>query len=84
MTETPLERVIEILSAAGRFAGQRDERGLHVLKDRSADLLTTTERGCQCAACALLEIKHTSDCSVHNEPALPIGSCDCELAEGSE
>jgi hypothetical protein len=24
---------------------------------------------------------HTSDCSVHNEPALPKGKCDCSAVE---
>ena len=31
---------------------------------------------CQCAACSS-EVKHMSDCAVHNGPAYAIGPCDC-------
>lgn len=30
---------------------------------------------CQCPACATFQ--HSSDCAVHNAPALPIGPCTC-------
>lgn len=26
-------------------------------------------------------MRHTSDCAVHNEPAMPAGPCDCGAAE---
>lgn len=31
--------------------------------------------GCQCVHCQVTP--HKSDCALHNEPALPIGPCDC-------
>ena len=33
---------------------------------------------CQCPACQDGNV-HDSDCAVHNEPAYPIGPCDCSL-----
>lgn len=30
---------------------------------------------CQCSHCKVTP--HASDCALHNEPALPIGPCDC-------
>jgi hypothetical protein len=32
-------------------------------------------KGCQCGECK--EIKHSSDCAVHNEPAMDKGKCTC-------
>jgi len=36
--------------------------------------------GCQCSHCKVLP--HASDCALHNEPALPIGPCDCGAMGG--
>jgi hypothetical protein len=35
---------------------------------------------CTCPACSRGEL-HSSDCAVHNEPALPAGPCDCGAVE---
>ena len=35
-----------------------------------------SKESCQCVHC-LADGPHDSDCAVHNEPALPIGECDC-------
>jgi len=31
---------------------------------------------CQCGYCSP-SVRHKSDCAVHNEPAMPVGPCDC-------
>lgn len=36
----------------------------------------TTNEFCQCGECTQ-EIRHLSDCAVHNEPAMPKGKCNC-------
>jgi hypothetical protein len=38
------------------------------------------DSGCQCDACK--EVKHDSDCAVHNEPAYPKGKCNCRVSRG--
>ena len=66
---------------------RRETRHYHGAKYMGA---TLTDR---CAHCGLdlrnpIHIRetsccgHNSDCAVHNAPALPIGPCDCERAEG--
>lgn len=39
------------------------------------------EKKCQCDACIESFTKngtlHWSSCAVHNEPAMPVGECDC-------
>ncbi len=37
------------------------------------------DNGCQCPAC-IDGVKHTSDCAVHNEPAMKNEDCDCVVA----
>ncbi len=39
------------------------------------------ENGCQCLACQ--DLAHSSDCSVHNAPALSVGECDCVSVLGT-
>lgn len=38
--------------------------------------MTESNKYCQCNACKSGLI-HSSDCAVHNEPAIPNGDCDC-------
>lgn len=44
--------------------------------DRIDDEIRSAGEHCQCIACKD-GIRHDSDCAVHNEPAMPRGSCDC-------
>ncbi len=46
-------------------------------EDKEMMYMTT----CQCIDC-LKDGPHRSDCSVHNEPAMRRGSCDCGQEEG--
>lgn len=45
-----------------------------------AERMKAAAEHCQCRACAGGFI-HASDCSVHNEPAYPNGSCDCGMKD---
>lgn len=58
------------------------------LEERSEDTDNgekAANQGCQCEDCVNLREEegkvHLSDCSVHNEPALEKGECDCEPAD---
>lgn len=44
--------------------------------------LSPTSEHCMCIHCKGGNC-HASDCAVHNEPAMPIGECDCGMRDKS-
>ena len=51
-------------------AGEPARKAITAIKEALAQ-----PEGCQCPACKVTP--HTSDCSVHSEPAYPKGACNC-------
>jgi hypothetical protein len=74
--------VIESRIINGHKGGSKQlAKDYRALQKARTEILRLREKvafleGCQCHACKD-EVKHWSDCAVHNAPAMPAGPCDC-------
>jgi len=86
--EIVTSKQIKSLIELARFAAMeeiclwvsRNIRGRDGQKSIMSGIRGVARGQCQCAACVWGDV-HSSDCAVHNMPALPNGKCDCGVID---